>query len=253
MKVRDILSEFKAFLLRGNVVDLAVAVVVGTAFTRARDGAGGGPRDADHRRDLRQARLLGPHFTINGSVFRYGSFLNALITFVSVAAAVFFFVVVPVNALMRRRKTEPDVSSETHPCTRMPERDPEARAPVRVLRLAAGTRARTGLGSAGPRRKHRHTHGPRLACRRVAVRERRAHLGRQLRRRPGAQHALVHVALGREHDRAAARVLPVVRVLAGVGAAGAQHGVGAARALPRPRAGRGRRTRPAAGPCRRGP
>jgi large conductance mechanosensitive channel len=112
-----LLKEFRSFLLRGNVVDLAVAVVVGTAFTAL---------VAALVADLLTpiiAAIFGKHdfsdltFTINGSVFKYGSFLNALITFVSVAAAVFFFVVVPVNALMRARKTEPDVSSETHQCT----------------------------------------------------------------------------------------------------------------------------------------
>ncbi|HXB14638.1 MAG TPA: large conductance mechanosensitive channel protein MscL [Solirubrobacteraceae bacterium] len=117
MKTPTIINEFKAFLLRGNVVDLAVAVVVGTAFTALVTAL-----VADLVTPV-IAAIVGKHdfssltFTINGSVFRYGSFLNALITFVSVATAVFFFVVVPVNALMRRRKTQPDVSSETHPCS----------------------------------------------------------------------------------------------------------------------------------------
>ena len=111
------LKEFKSFLLRGNVVDLAVAVVVGTAFTVV---------VAALVADLLTpiiAAIFGQHdfsgltFTINGSVFKYGSFLNALITFLSVATAVFFFVVVPVNKLMRRSKTETDVDSETHQCT----------------------------------------------------------------------------------------------------------------------------------------
>ena len=112
-----LLKEFRSFLLRGNVVDLAVAVVVGTAFTALVTAL-----VADLLTPI-IAAVFGKHdfsdltFTINGSVFKYGSFLNALITFVSVSAAVFFFVVVPVNALMRARKTEPDVSSETHPCT----------------------------------------------------------------------------------------------------------------------------------------
>jgi large conductance mechanosensitive channel len=117
VKTPTIINEFKAFLLRGNVVDLAVAVVVGTAFTALVTAL-----VADLVTPV-IAAIVGKHdfssltFTINGSVFRYGSFLNALITFVSVATAVFFFVVVPVNALMRRRKTQPDVSSETHPCS----------------------------------------------------------------------------------------------------------------------------------------
>jgi large conductance mechanosensitive channel len=113
----DVVKEFKSFLLRGNVVDLAVAVVVGTAFAAL---------VAALVADLLTpiiAAIFGKHdfssltFAINGSIFHYGSFLNALITFVSVAAAVFFFVVVPVNTLMRRRKTELDPDSETRPCT----------------------------------------------------------------------------------------------------------------------------------------
>ncbi len=111
------LNDFKTFLLRGNVVDLAVAVVVGAAFgavvtALVRDiltpiiGVIFGKPD-----------FSGLTFTINGSVFRYGDFLNFLIAFLSVAAAVFFFVVQPINALMARRKTQPDVESETRPCS----------------------------------------------------------------------------------------------------------------------------------------
>jgi large conductance mechanosensitive channel len=111
------LKGFKSFLLRGNVVDLAVAVVVGAAF---------GALVTALVRDLLTpiiAVIFGKHdfsaltFTINSSTFRYGDFINFLIAFVSVAAAVFFLVVHPVNALMARRKTQPDVESETRPCT----------------------------------------------------------------------------------------------------------------------------------------
>src|SRR5579884_1755339 len=111
------LKDFRAFLLRGNVVDLAVAVVVGAAF---------GAVITALVRDLLTpiiALIIGKpnfsdlFFTINSSHFRYGDFINYLISFLSVAAAVFFFVVQPVNALMRRHKTEPDVESETRACT----------------------------------------------------------------------------------------------------------------------------------------
>ncbi len=113
----EVAKDFKQFILRGNVVDLAVAVVVGAAFGAVVTALVG---------DLLTpiiALIFGQHdfsaltFAINGSVFRYGAFLNALITFLSVAAAVFFFVVQPVNMLMRRRRTEPDVESETRPCS----------------------------------------------------------------------------------------------------------------------------------------
>jgi large conductance mechanosensitive channel len=110
-------KDFKAFLLRGNVVDLAVGIVVGAAF-----GALVTALVSDLLTPI-IAALVGQHdfsaltFKINGSTFRYGSFINALVAFVSIAAAVFFFVVKPVNTLMARRKTSVDVESETRPCS----------------------------------------------------------------------------------------------------------------------------------------
>ena len=109
-------KDFKQFLLRGNVVDLAVAVVIGAAF-----GAVVTALVADLLTPV-IAAIFGKHdfsaltFTINGSTFRYGAFLNAVIAFVSIAAAVFFFVVRPINAIMRRRRTEPvDPTTKTCP------------------------------------------------------------------------------------------------------------------------------------------
>ncbi|MEA2286918.1 MAG: large conductance mechanosensitive channel [Solirubrobacteraceae bacterium] len=110
------LREFRAFVLRGNLVDLAVAVVIGTSFAAVVNAvvkdlitpliaAIGGQRDFG---DLA--------FTINGSRFAYGDFLNTLLSFLLVAAVVFFLVVKPVNALMAALRTEPDVESETRPC-----------------------------------------------------------------------------------------------------------------------------------------
>ena len=109
------LKDFKAFLLRGNVVDLAVAVVLGAAF---------GAVITALVEDLITPVLAIPgeadfsslHLTISGSTFAYGDFLNTLISFISIAGAVFFFVVRPVNKLMARRKTEPDVESTTKEC-----------------------------------------------------------------------------------------------------------------------------------------
>ena len=110
-------KDFKTFLLRGNVVDLAVGIVIGAAF-----GALVTAFVADLITPIIAAIIGKPDFsnltfTINGSTFHYGDFINVLIAFISIAAAVFFFVVRPVNALMARRKTEPDVESETAPCT----------------------------------------------------------------------------------------------------------------------------------------
>jgi large conductance mechanosensitive channel len=119
------MKDFKQFLLRGNVVDLAVAVVIGAAF-----GAVVAAFVADLITPI-IAAIFGKHdfsrltFTINGSVFFYGQFINAVITFVSVAAAVFFFVVKPVNHLMARRRTEPPIDELTRQC-------PECLSDIRV-------------------------------------------------------------------------------------------------------------------------
>ncbi len=109
-------KEFREFILRGNLVELAVAVVIGTAFAAVVSAfvadlitpliaAVGGEQD-----------FSGLTFEINDSTFRYGDFINALLTFVIIAAVVFFFVVKPVNALMARHATEPDVERETREC-----------------------------------------------------------------------------------------------------------------------------------------
>ncbi len=97
-----LVKEFREFILRGNLVDLAVAVVIGTAF-----GAVVNALVKDLITPLIAAIFGQPSFgdlsfTINGSEFLYGDFLNAVITFLSIAAAVFFFVVKPVNELMAR-------------------------------------------------------------------------------------------------------------------------------------------------------
>jgi large conductance mechanosensitive channel len=110
------LKDFKAFLLRGNVVELAVAVVIGAAF---------GAVIASFVANLLTPLLAIPgstdfsalKFKVGGGTFRYGQFLNDLVAFVMIAAAVFFFVVRPVNALMARHKTEPDVESLTKDCS----------------------------------------------------------------------------------------------------------------------------------------
>jgi large conductance mechanosensitive channel len=101
---KSLVTEFKDFILRGNVVDLAVAVVVGAAF-----GAVVTALVRDILTPIIAAIFGKPDFsqltfTINGSKFFYGDFLNAVITFLSIAAAVFFFVVKPVNFLLEQRR-----------------------------------------------------------------------------------------------------------------------------------------------------
>jgi large conductance mechanosensitive channel len=107
--VPKLLTDFKKFLFRGNVMDLAVAVVVGTAFTAVIKAL-----VADILTPI-IAAIFGAHnfanlkFTIHHSTFAYGDFINNLITFLTVAAAMFFLVVAPINALMARRaKEDPD-------------------------------------------------------------------------------------------------------------------------------------------------
>jgi large conductance mechanosensitive channel len=106
------LREFRDFLLRGNIVELAVAFVIGVAFAAVVNSLVS---------DLIMpiiAMIFGKQdfsdltFTINDAVFRYGAFITALITFITIAAAIFFFVVKPVNAIMARMK-KPDEEEVT--------------------------------------------------------------------------------------------------------------------------------------------
>lgn len=109
------LEDFKKFILRGNVVDLAVGVVMGAAF--------GGVVTALVK-DIITPIVSIPgkinfpdlSLTIGGGVIRYGDFLNSLVSFLLISVSVFFFIVRPVNWLMERRKTEPAVEPVTREC-----------------------------------------------------------------------------------------------------------------------------------------
>ena len=112
------LKGFKQFLLRGNVLDLAVAVVIGAAF---------GTVVTALVKDLLTpliAALVGKPdfsaiaFSVNGSMFAVGDFLNALVSFVCIAAAVYFFVVLPMNTIVARARlgqAPPDPTTKTCP------------------------------------------------------------------------------------------------------------------------------------------
>jgi large conductance mechanosensitive channel len=112
-----VLKGFRQFVLRGNVLDLAVAVVIGGAFAAVVTAL---------VKDLLTpliAALVGKpdfsaiNFTVNGSQFLIGDFINALIAFLLMAAAVYFFVVAPVNAIVeRRRRGEPPADPTTKKC-----------------------------------------------------------------------------------------------------------------------------------------
>jgi large conductance mechanosensitive channel len=109
-------KDFKEFLLRGNLVDMAVGIVIGVAFAAVVTALVG-----DLITPLIAAIGGKPDFgnlsfTINKSHFLYGAFINAVLTFVIIAAVIFFLVVKPVNALMARYRTEPDVEQTTKDC-----------------------------------------------------------------------------------------------------------------------------------------
>ena len=111
------MDGFKKFLLRGNLVDLAVAVIIGAAFgglvtaltndfiTPILAAIGGKP-------DFSTL-----HFTINESRFYYGDFLNVLIAFVILAAVLYYLVIVPFSALLERYKPAPDEPAPVKDCT----------------------------------------------------------------------------------------------------------------------------------------
>jgi large conductance mechanosensitive channel len=111
------MKGFKAFLLRGNLVDLAVAVVIGLAFAAligalVKDlvtpliAAIGGKPD-----------FSGLYFTINNSKFLFGDFVNALVGFVIIAAVIYFLVVLPYQAFVERSRKEPPADPTTKKCT----------------------------------------------------------------------------------------------------------------------------------------
>jgi large conductance mechanosensitive channel len=109
-------NEFKQFLLRGNVVDLAVAVVMGAAF-----GAVVAALVKDLITPLIAAIFGEPdfsalHFTINDSTFLYGDFINSLVALLTVAAAMFFLVIKPMNMLISRSRREPTPDPTTRKC-----------------------------------------------------------------------------------------------------------------------------------------
>lgn len=110
------MKDFKQFLLRGNLVDMATGIVVGVAFAAVVTAFVG---------DLITpliAAIGGQHdfsslkFTVHNSTFKYGDFINALLAFVIIAAVIFFLVIKPVNRLMARYKTEPEVEQTTKDC-----------------------------------------------------------------------------------------------------------------------------------------
>lgn len=109
-------KDFKQFLLRGNVVDLAVAVVIGSAF---------GAMISSFVKDIITpliAAIVGKpdfsrfFFTIHNSQFMYGDFINAVVSFLLIATVIFFFIVLPINTLVSKARKQPPADPTTRKC-----------------------------------------------------------------------------------------------------------------------------------------
>ncbi len=107
------LSGFKQFILRGNVVDLAVGVVIGAAFGSVVTAFTAGLLTPFVAALVGKPDFSALNFTVGTAVFKLGEFLNALVSFLLVAAAVYFFVVTPINALIARTRKDPAPADPT--------------------------------------------------------------------------------------------------------------------------------------------
>ncbi len=110
-------GEFKTFLLRGNVVDLAVGVVIGAAFGSVVTALVSDILTPFIAAIVQIPDFNGLSFAINGSNFMIGHFINVIISFLLVATAIFFFVVKPMNVLIARSRKEPPSDPTTKKCT----------------------------------------------------------------------------------------------------------------------------------------
>lgn len=113
----NMLKDFKQFLLRGNAVDLAIGVVVGAAFGTVVSAIVSDILTPLIAAIARVPDFSGLVFTVNGSKFLYGHFLNTFISFILVSTAVFFFVVKPMNVLIARSKLGEPADPTTKKCS----------------------------------------------------------------------------------------------------------------------------------------
>ena len=109
------LKEFREFLLRGNLIEIAVGLVLALAFTAVVTSFVENLITPLIAAIFGQPDFSGLDFEINGSVFRYGEFLNAVLAFVLIAAVLFFLVVKPLNALAARRDGDEEASTRACP------------------------------------------------------------------------------------------------------------------------------------------
>jgi large conductance mechanosensitive channel len=110
------MKDFREFLLRGNLVDMAVGIVIGIAFAAVITALVGDLITPLIAAIGGKSNFSNLSFTINKSHFLYGAFIDALLAFLIIAAILFFLVVKPVNALMARRRTEPPVDETVRSC-----------------------------------------------------------------------------------------------------------------------------------------
>ncbi|HEX3941660.1 MAG TPA: large conductance mechanosensitive channel protein MscL [Acidobacteriaceae bacterium] len=110
------LKGFRDFILRGNVVDLAVGVVIGAAFGTVVSALVKDLITPIIAAAVKKPDFSGFFFEVNGAKFLYGDFANALISFLLIAAAIYFFVVLPVNALLSRFYPKPTPPAATKAC-----------------------------------------------------------------------------------------------------------------------------------------
>lgn len=110
------MKGFKQFILRGNVVDLAVGVVIGASFSAVVTSLVNNIITPTVGAIFKSPDFSQLFFTINSSKFMYGNFLNALFSFLLVAATIYFFVVTPLNALISRTRKEKPLDPTTKKC-----------------------------------------------------------------------------------------------------------------------------------------
>jgi large conductance mechanosensitive channel len=106
------LKEFRDFLLRGNIVELAIAFVMGVAFAAVVNSLVNNLVMPIIAMIIGKPNFNDLTFTINDAVFRYGAFITDVIAFIAIAAAVFFFIVKPMDAIMARRRTPAEEISD---------------------------------------------------------------------------------------------------------------------------------------------
>ncbi len=112
----EYLKGFKQFILRGNVLDLAVGVVVGAAFGTVVNALVKDLLTPLIAAIIKQPNFSGLTFTVNHSKFLYGDFINALVSFLIISASVYFFVIVPVNTLTSKMRKSPPLDPATRKC-----------------------------------------------------------------------------------------------------------------------------------------